>query len=734
MNRLLKTLLIAVGGIVALIAISAVALLLLFDPNDFRERISVEVQKATGRELVIEGDLAVSLFPWLAVEMGRARLGNAAGFGDTPFASFDSARLSVRLLPLLLRREVAIGTAELDALQLELAVNARGVSNWDDLIAASADDVSATDAGDTGPSSLDISGIKFRDANIHYVDAQSRSEYRVQNMSLDTGKIALNEVFDFSATADFSSTSDAIDGNVQAAGRVSIDDTFELLTFDDLQLEGSANGIGAKATQFDISGNKLVANLNNSTLQPAKLEVRVLNVDTVLDITELSWENDVTGKAGVSVAAFSPRDLAPLLDIELPATADPQALGRVQLTAQGSLDAAAITLRNLQLKLDDTTLTGEIVLPSDANSPIRFDLQGDSMNLDRYMAPTVEAAGVAGSDADDDFEIPVELIRSINARGKLQLQSAQFADMQFTNIQLGLTSGGGKLRLNPLSAALFDGTYTGDVQIDASGKTPSLSMNEKVADVNLQPLGKAMFDREQISGTINGGFVLKSSGPTLSAMRRNLNGNMTFELADGAWQGVDLWYQLRTARALYRREEPPAKREPARTDFSSVIATGVVTNGVFANNDLRADMPFLQVTGQGTVDFVSAEMDYSLRARVLERPEFLKGASDAELAEFTEALIPVKVRGPISSPSVRPDIEAMFRDQVEDKLKQTGDDLKKRLLDKLAPKAPTAAPAAAPAGEAAPVGEEGAVEEAPAEEELSPEEQLKKKLLKKIFD
>ena len=362
-------------------------------------------------------------------------------------------------------------------------------------------------------------------------------------------------------------------------------------------------------------------------------------------------------------------------------------------------------------------MTGELTLPVGTNAPIRFELAADTLNLDRYMAPAGDEAAAADAEAGDDFEIPVDLIRSINARGDLRLAEATFAGMQFTNLQLGLSSADGRLRLNPLSADLFDGSYSGDIRIDAAGDTPSLSLNERVSGVSLTPLARAMFERENVTGTINGSFALESRGKTLAAMRRRLNGNMSFELADGAWQGVDLWHQLRSARAIYRREEPPAATTPARTAFTSVLATGTVTDGVFRNEDLLAEMPFLQVTGSGSVDLVAAELDYSLRARVLERPEFLRGASDEELAEFTEALIPVRVTGRLADPKVRPDIEAMFRDEVENALQKKGDELKKRLLDRLVP--------------ATPDSESG--DPAVEDETKDPEDELKDRL-KKLFE
>ena len=88
MVRLAKILLILVAAFVGVGILASVALFLFFDPNDFRDEISASVKKETGRDLVIEGDLSLSVFPWIAVEIGRTQLGNAKGFGDEPFLGF----------------------------------------------------------------------------------------------------------------------------------------------------------------------------------------------------------------------------------------------------------------------------------------------------------------------------------------------------------------------------------------------------------------------------------------------------------------------------------------------------------------------------------------------------------------------------------------------------------------------------------------------------------------------
>ncbi len=84
---------------------------------------------------------------------------------------------------------------------------------------------------------------------------------------------------------------------------------------------------------------------------------------------------------------------------------------------------------------------------------------------------------------------------------------------------------------------------------------------------------------------------------------------MSFELLDGAWEGTDVWYELRRARALLKQEEAPEPTLPARTPFSSVAVSGPVTDGIFRSDNLLAELPFMQLTGKGSVDLPAAEID-----------------------------------------------------------------------------------------------------------------------------
>jgi AsmA protein len=636
----LRKVLFLIIGIVALLVIAAISFVLLFDPNDFRDNIAAEVQRTTGRELVIEGDLELSLFPWLAINIGKTTLGNAQGFGDDAFASFEQARLSVRVLPMLLRREVAIGTAALESFELNLAVASNGRSNWQDLIDASeaqAETADSADSADDAPAKIDIASVEISDASVSYSDAQLGESYKLTNFNMSSGRVARGEPIALSSGFDF---------ELQPAD-LSGDFAIEV----DMLLDGDAG-----------------------TVAFSDAEMSVLGIDISANVQPFSYAGELEPTATIQVDAFSLKSLMQTLGIEPPVTADPDALGKIIVDATASMTSSAIALQDLELVVDDTTLRGALSIARDAAGTISIELAANSIDLDRYMAPAEGAE--ASSDEAIPVEIPADLIRQLNVRGELTADEAYLSGMKFENAKLGIRAANGDMRLHPISAGFFGGNYDGDVRINASGNTPVLSVNENVRNVDLGALAMAMFGQENVTGSINGAFKLNGRGNDLAAIQRSLNGNMSMELLDGAWEGTDLWYELRRARAMYKKEPAPEPELPARTEFSTVKATGPVTDGVFHNDDLLAELPFMQLTGKGSVDFAAAEIDYRLSARILESPEFAQGATAEELDEFTEAVIPLRITGPLADPSIKPDIEDMLKEEVKK-------EAKKKLFDRL---------------------------------------------------
>lgn len=640
MGNLIKNLLYVVLALVAVVVIATVSLTLFYDPNNLREQISDAVEDLTGRELVIEGDLELSLFPWLAVDIGRTTLGNAPGFGDAPFASFEQARLSVRLLPLLISREVKVGNATLEGMQLNLAINNNGRSNWQDLVDAMESAPEETDDTESTGGELDVAGFTLSDAAIRYSDGQTGNNYQLTNLNLDLGRVVRGEPIDIQGGFDFELQPADLAGDfaIETAVTLGVEDMS--LTFSDA-------------------------------------EVTLVGIDMHVSPGD--------GSASFETEAFSLKELMQRLNMEPIATADASALQSFSLRAVARQTPDAIALDELHLVVDDTTLDGRLSLAMDESGTISVDLAGDSIELDRYMAPVDESAA-EGTDAAP-VEIPTDLIRALNVRGNLTLDEARLGGMTFEAVKLGVNAANGRLRMHPINAQFFDGTYDGDVSIDASGETPVLSVNENVSAVNVGALAAAMFEQDDISGAINGSFRLTGRGTDVTAMQRSLNGTMSFELLDGAWEGTDVWYELRRARSLLKKEPAPEAPATPRTRFSNVVLSGPVRDGVFTNDTLQAELPFMRITGTGTVDLATTAIDYRLTANISDRPEGRAGLTEDEVSDFSKAVVPLRVTGELAAPSIKPDLEAMIRDRakeaVQEKVQEKEDEVREKVEERV---------------------------------------------------
>ncbi len=683
MGRVVKILLWLVGGFVTVFVLAAVALYFFFDPNDFREEISSTVKNQTGRDLTIEGDISLDIFPWLAVEVGSATLGNAPGFGDAPMAGFDRASFSVRLLPAILHQEVVVGAADIEGLSLNLTVNAHGISNWSDLVSEDTDNDSDSPSEDPADSSagIDINSIKIVDATIRYVDEEVGDTLLVSGLNLSLGRLRGDgTAVPVGAELNIDMQPADVGGMFEFESVIAYDAESGLLEIDGVSVDGTIEGLVSIPTKLKLKTDGIEVSTRDSQVTLQAIDLSVLDIHMVADVQPFSYENEVSPKAVVAIDAFSPKSLMHLFEVEVPETADPSALSRLAVDATVGMTAAAIELTAVSIKLDDTTFTGALSVPSKATGSYQFELVGDSIDLARYMEAPSEGDSVADAEVAP-IEIPVDLIKPLNARGKLKLASASMGNIVFENIEVGVNSSKGRMRIFPISSEFFGGGYTGDVRINVSGASPALSMNEKITGVDLAQLAKAMFDQENVTGSIEGSFVLAGKGSDMAAIQRNLAGDLSMELTDGSYTGTDIWYEIRRARALLKGEAPPEAVLPAQTKFSTVRMTGVVTDGIMRSDDLFAELPFMQLTGGGLVDIPAGTVDYSLSARILERPEFLQDASPEELDEYTEAVIPLKIEGPLTSPSVSPDLEKLLQNRVEDEIKDQLKDKLKGLFD-----------------------------------------------------
>ena len=173
---------VTVGAIIALIILFLLAVWLFVNPNDYKGRIEQTVQQSTGRTLALSGDIKLSVFPSISLQLGPASLGNPPGFGSEPFASLQRASLQVRLMPLL-HKELQIGHVEVDGLELMLKTNAQGHGNWEMGTSAAKPAPTATTSSGSGELPQ-VAGIVIKNSRFSY------QQEVASGVNLTVGRIA----------------------------------------------------------------------------------------------------------------------------------------------------------------------------------------------------------------------------------------------------------------------------------------------------------------------------------------------------------------------------------------------------------------------------------------------------------------------------------------------------------------------------------------------------------------
>ena len=80
--------------------------------------------------------------------------------------------------------------------------------------------------------------------------------------------------------------------------------------------------------------------------------------------------------------------------------------------------------------------------------------------------------------------------------------------LDFSNVELGVNAGDGKIRMHPRMAEFFDGRYVGDTRIDASGDETVMSVDERIEDgVGCGAVGIACRDEHAQDAAVGGAGI-----------------------------------------------------------------------------------------------------------------------------------------------------------------------------------------------------------------------------------
>lgn len=686
-------------GLIGLISATVLAAVLyvsvIFDPNDYRDEINQAVAENTGRELSIDGDIDLNLFPWIGVSVNTLALSNAADFGPEPMLEIGELEARLELMPLLTERMVRIGEVRL----LDVAIRAAthgDKNNWDDLVESETTDdsldneeealdheiiIESSNPQDEGADfDLAIAGITLKNIRVEYEQDGELTELQLD--TLQTGPIRLGEsstlLLELSA-----SLPDNLSVTTELRSEWSVDPEGPIAQLDNLRLSATVTGPsvpgGKQTVQADGSasydGNSGKASIPALTLTSGELQA-TLQADIRVE------EAGPQGNIALKTNRFVAQNVAAGLGI--PLGTEESSPGPTELDFEFSVRPDAIRSSRLQGTLDGADLNGTVAIENFSQPRIRSNLTLASFTLENWTPPTSESEAPAATKDEDasqdpmDSELPLELVKDLDLDITAKIGQFQGMGVQARNVLWTAFARPGQPFRQELSMNAYGGEIRMKNNVDARGAQPKTGMQLNLEAVGLGDLLKGTVGEAYVTGLTQLSLDLNTAGNTLKSMIAAAVGSAQYSLKDGSVEGFSLLDLINTSAAKLSGGQAQDSGEN-KTSFEELAGQLVFSGGRANAQKLSADSKLMAVNGKGGFDLENLRWDLDLIPRLKDHPEI---SQHKHLKKLVGLDIPVSVTGPFTSPKFKLDVEGTLKARAQQEIDKKKDELKSKAEDK----------------------------------------------------
>ncbi len=704
--------------VVALLLFAVIVFVATFDANNYKPQIIEQVEKATGRDFSIDGDIVLSVFPWVGLQVEDATLGNAAGFKAEQFAAIKQLDIKVNVLPLL-KKEVQINTIRLHGLNVSLEVAKDKSNNWSSLAQSDQPQVESTDEsskedetkietaaeeGKVSPlQSLMVEGFEFVDAQIHYDDRSSNTKATVSELNLSSSAIEFDQPVDIQFSARIENNQPLIDTRLKLTTQLTFNKDFTEFDLADfiftVLLDAKANAeLGIQQDeQLEIKSSiKVLMDEQRVTLK--QLQISALGTITQADITVSQFLQTPLIQGGIEVQAFNARQVAARVGVELPVMAKADALHQVSLKTKIKLQGEKLEANDFSLMLDGSTLSGWLHIINLTKQQLRYDLVFDHLNINNYLPPVVEEAStsetvVAAKAAetntsienettgDEKIELPVEMMRQLDIQGDFRIKTLIAKEYDIKQFLMSLKAQDGEIVIKPLSMHVLEGEIGSAMKVNVQKAKPAYVINLDVNQVQVGPVVNPILEGlmgekpVKMDGAVNLTMDVKTAGDTVNLLKKASKGQIVLDMKETRVDGFDPEYYMRLTIADYVHSKGFGQSKTIMgsykprevTVFDRIFGTVTLANGKASTSDFIMDSKRVKVGAEGYADIMQNTLDVTSSVKLP------RGKTAAE--KVLDSPLYVRVHGPF---------DALQYDLDKKRLKKsTTDVLKKEVKAKL---------------------------------------------------
>ncbi len=587
-----------IAAFLAAALLGLIAISWMIDPNAVRLSVEKQIRAATGLDLMVNGDVRVSVFPGSSITLRQVGLKGASsrgsGVADEPL-TVDELTANLRLLPLLMRRyEIADVTLQHPRINVKRAAD--GHSNWSAIVETLARTIKP---GIDSP--VSFSEIRIKDGVLTYQnDARDIAE-TVNGIDLSLAWPSISR--SFAATGQFSWRGELVDGSLSITDFIAA-------------LSGDRSGIKVRVASAPLKFAFDGALANRASL----LMEGTLTADSPSLRNALRWTGQTTpGNGG---------------------------LGRFALKARTNVVGESISLTNVNLELDGNTAEGVITYSNNDRQTVQATLAADALDF----TPYIDTIRLVASGARD-WNRQLFDLRGLSATDldmRLSAAKVTIGASKLGRTALGANLRNGTLALSIGEAQIYGGILKGSFGITRADADAEVKAQFQFTDVDLASCANELFGVSRLSGRGNLNFAVEARGASPFTLAQSLDGTATLTGHDGAIGGLNVEQLL---KRLERRPLSGAGNfRNGSTPFDSLNIAIRFNDGLATAEDARIEGPTTRVLITGTASVPSREYD-------LKGVASLVVASDAPPA----FQLPFVVQGPWDDPLIFPDSDSLIR-------------------------------------------------------------------------
>ncbi|MGR5548817.1 AsmA family protein [Vibrio sp. DNB22_12_1] len=677
----MKKLLLVIAMPVVVILAAVLALTVFVNPNQFKPLIVEQVQKQTGLELVIEGDISWQFFPSIGFELGRTELRNPQGFSQPNLFKVDTVGVDVSVMPLL-SKQLEIGNVTLDGAEFYLETLKDGSKNIDALTKAQSqqaeqftEPTSVQTEGTQSSASdwtINLAGVTISNGYVEIQDKQTGSDTKLSDISLNLSQFA----FDHWTTADFGVKGEMNDQTFTAQGKA------------DFKLAKGLASYALKNINFDATYADEANKIESATIGLDTFEFDKVNrLSYALKGDAGGMKLDMQGGGELIVdKAISKVQLNKLtLKSTFEGAALPQSPMKVDMASDLSFD---LTKSHLSFVLENLTANA-IVLDGKADvtlgdiPKIRFALHSPNIDADEFLglnkqAPSSDKSASGGESAPvgQEGEPDLSALKVLDVKGDIKIDKFKAANAKMEAVKADFSINRGVFDLTSFNSKLYQGTITATAKLDARKSPATYSAKQSIKGVHVQPLLIDVANSDKLEGTGNIDVNVSGKSLTPTGMKKNLVGTVAINFTDGAVNGINVAQLIRENYARFKGQSLEGTDEVKKTDFSAMTATMRLNKGVVYTDNLQAQSPLLRLRGKGSANYLNETVDFTISTSIVGS---LEGQGGKNIDELKDITIPINVSGKWAEPKFK----LVFDDVLKQKAQKEIDRGVEKLTDKI---------------------------------------------------